>query len=80
MYAGIKTQICDAMLVAAAFIGKLPANLHSKLPIIMKYIFQVIMNNNFLLKTVFLGTLGKVSKTPGTETFRGGGGGTPLFR
>ena len=56
MYAGIKTQICDAMLVAAAFIGKLPANLHSKLPIIMKYIFQVIMNNNFLLKTVFLGT------------------------
>ena len=53
MYAGIKTQICDAMLVAAAFIGKLPANLHSKLPIIMKYIFQVIMNNNFLLKTVF---------------------------
>ena len=41
------------MVVAAGFIGKLPANLHSKVAIIMKYIFQVIVTNNFILQRIF---------------------------
>ena len=37
----IKCMMASKMLIAAAFIGKLPANLHSKV-IIMKYVFYVI--------------------------------------
>ena len=46
MASKIKCMMASKMLIAAAFIGKLPANLHSKVAIIMKYIFQVIIVTN----------------------------------